>query len=147
VPDGADRRQRVCDVPYAHLPAIWPRVEHFIAAALDTDECHRYLPTDVYQLLLARRGRLWVSWDRRAQEFDGAAVTEIIQTPRCRECRVWLLGGKNWDRWRIEMRDMIEAYARADGCQYVTGSGSRGWVRAIGYQESGVNLVHPLYSE
>src|ERR1700720_2248040 len=129
MPDGSFRRQRVCDVPLEQLPALrrsrwWPQIEHFIADALKTHECGRYLPADVYQLLMAGRGRLWVSWDHKAEEFEAAAVTEIIQSPRTRECRVWLLGGKDWDRWRTELRDMIEAYARAEGCQFVTGSGS-----------------------
>ncbi len=146
MPDGGDRRQRVCDVPLAHLRALWPKIEHFVADALATDECGRYWPADVFQLLLAARGRLWVSWDYEAEEFEAAAITEIIQSPRTRECRVWLLAGRDWDRWRIELRDMIEAYARSEGCQYVTGSGSRGWIRAIGYKENGVNLMHPLYN-
>lgn len=145
MPDGGDLAvQRVCDVPVAHLPAIWPSVEHFVAQALALDECKRFLPVDVYQLLLAGKGRLWVSWDRRAKEFEAAGVTEIIQYPRCRECRVWLLSGKNMRAWEREMREMVEAHARAEGCSHLSTSGRIGWTKIAGFKKVGFDLIKVL---
>jgi hypothetical protein len=145
MPDGGDfAQQRVCDVPIHHLPVIWPLVEHFIAAALDLDECERFLPIDIYKLLIEGRGRLWVSWDRQTREFEAAAVTEIIQYPRCRECRVWLVGGRNMRAWSQEFQEMVEGYARGAGCDHMASSGRRGAVRVAGYKQVGFDLIKRL---
>lgn len=145
MPDGGDfAHQRVCDVPIHHLPVIWPLVEHFVAAALDRDECERFLPIDVYKFLAEGRGRLWVSWDRKVREFDAAGVTEIIQYPRCRECRVWLLAGKNMRAWVRELCEMVEAYASFEGCNHLATSGRRGWVKASGFKQVGFDLIKRL---
>ena len=130
---------RCCDVPIDHIPYVWPKIEPFLAKSLKFDDCARYQAVDVFELLLQGGSRrLWIAFDTERQEFDGAAVTEIIQSPRCRECRAWLVGGKNLRLWQDEMRAMIEAYAQAEGCQFVTGSGRRGWTRMPGYESAGI---------
>lgn len=145
MPDGSERvAQRVCDVPIGYLPMIWPRVEHFIADALVIDECGRYLPIDIYQEAASGRLRLWVSWDRDAQEFDAAGVTEIIQFPRCRECRVWLLAGKGMHAWWREMCEMVEAYARFERCSHLAAHGRPGWERISGSKRAGFDLIKRL---
>ena len=144
MPDGGEYLQRVCDVPIAHLPAVWPRIEHFVAKALELDECRRFLPIDVYQLLMAGTGRLWLSCDRGAQEFDAAGVTEIIQYPRCRECLVWFLAGKHMHEWEREMREMVEAYARFEGCGHLATFGRPGWERVSGFKRVGFELIKRL---
>lgn len=136
---------RCCDVPIMHLPLVWPHVEAFVARALATDPCRRCEPEDVLNFLSQGRVRLWISYDRAARKFDGVAVTEIIQNPRCRECRAWLVAGTNMRAWWREMYHMVEAYARAEGCKYMTGAGRRGWTRFLpGWREAGPMLVKAL---
>jgi hypothetical protein len=134
---------RCCGVPIVLLPEVWPKVEGYLAKSLKVDECGRYWPVDVFQLLLEGRGSLWVAYDSE-HGFIAAAVSEVIQWPRMRECRVWLTGGKMLKLWQEEMRLMIEGYAKSSGCQYITGSGRKGWIRMPGYREGGVNFQKAL---
>lgn len=153
MPDGGERAsQRVCDVPWAHLitegfhKVIWPQVEPLLAKALATDELGRYTTQDVLQELMLGRVRLWVSFDRDKSEFEMAAITQVTQWPQCRECRIWLGGGRNMKAWLNDFTRMVEAYARSEFCGYLTGSGSRAWARVAknGWHADSVNLVKAL---
>jgi hypothetical protein len=133
-----------CDVPVAHIPFIWPKIEGFVTRSLATDECARYWPVDIYKLLLTVESKLWVAYDRDPQEFVGFVITQVIVWPRMRECRAWLIGGKRLREWQTAMREMIEAYARAHNCSYNTGFGRPGWTRMPGYKKSGIIIQKAL---
>lgn len=131
---------RCCDVRVEHIPQIWPSVRPFIAMALAREGSARYAPADVLELLLGNKARLWISWNPDARAIEAAAVTDIIVFPRgLKELRIWLVGGRNMRAWVAEMRDMIEAYARANGCAFLSGSMRRGWIRigGDGWRETG----------
>ena len=126
---------------------VWPSVRGFIAAALDREGSARYVPADVLELVLGNKARLWVSWNPDKHEIEAAAVTDIIVFPRgIKELRIWLVGGRNMRAWVEEMRDMIEAYARANGCTYLSGSMRKGWIRVggEGWRQSGVTFEKRL---
>ena len=72
-------------------------------------------------------------------------VTQIIDYPRLRECRVWLIGGRNMKAWLREFESKVEAYAKSEGCRLMSGGGRRGWCRAAGYSEDGINLTKELH--
>lgn len=153
MPDGSDRPQgqRVCDVPWHHLNTpqfyeiIWPQIASFIDAALKRDPLERFSVQDVLQQILNGRLRLWVSYDQQKHEFEMAAVTEVIQWPQCRELKIWLGGGKNLKMWKDEFVNMIEGYARAEGCQYLTGGGRIGWTRVVpGWHQVGIEIAKKL---
>jgi len=136
--------QRCCDVPIAHIPFIWPHIEGFVAKTLAYDECGRYWPADIFDLLLAGRSRLWTAYDSDRHAFDGFAVTDIIIWPRMTECRVWMIGGRHLRLWQDEMREMLEAFARDNGCSAITGSGRKGWTKMPGYLIKGVIIEKAL---
>ena len=72
--------------------------------------------------LAARRAQLWPG--ERA-----AMVTTLQITPQGPTCHVWLGGGELSEL--LEMAPGIEAWARAQGCAFVTLSGRKGWARAL----------------
>lgn len=153
MPDGADRWRRVCDVPWEHLlrhefrTVIWPQLVPFIDAALKVDPLGRYRVQDILDYALCGRLRLWVSYDQDLRSFEMVGATEIVQFPACRVCHVWFVGGRNMKAWLGEILSMIEDYARAQGCDHMTSSGRRGWIRATrGWwrEEPSSNLVRSL---
>lgn len=132
---GESRPPRVCDVPIEHLSFIWPQARGFLVKVIERDG--RCNPADVLALLLAGKAKLWISWDGEAVE--AAIVTDMIQYPRIKELRIWLVGGRNLRAWATEARDMLEAYARAHGCGVIVGGMRRGWIRigGPGWHETG----------
>jgi hypothetical protein len=151
LPDGSDQRLRVSDVPWSHLVTpqfhdiIWPQIKPFLVAALARDELGRYDIDDLLQEILLGHVRLWVSYDRERHEFEMAVVTQIVRHPQVSECKVWAGGGKNMKSWLGEFTREIEAYARAEGCRYLTGGGRIGWTRAIpGWRQVGIEIAKEL---
>jgi len=125
---------------------LWPRVRPFIAAALARDPVARYWPEDVLRCLMEAKGRLWISWDDDKHEVEAAGVTELIQHPRARELRIWLVGGRNLRRWGRPFAELLEQYARETGCNVISGGLRRGWVRVAGsgWKETGSSFEKVL---
>ncbi len=125
---------------------LWPQVKPLIVRVLDLDRVGRYQPIDILNSLLAGTTRLWVSWNPDEKEVEAAVVTEIIQYPRAKEFRIWIVAGRNMRAWAYEGRDMVEAFARAQGCTVITGAFRRGWLRigGEGWRETGVTLEKAL---
>lgn len=143
MPDGGEGG-RVCDVPIEHLYFMFPLCEPHLARALGTDAGHRFAVSDLPPLLLQGKAKLWVSWDRAARDVEAAMITEIIEYPRLKECRVWLIGGRNMKAWHREFMEKIEAFARNHGCIQMSGGLRKGWARVGGYRVCGVELIKPL---
>jgi hypothetical protein len=137
----------VCDVPVEHLEMVWPRVRKFVSMALDRGSAgKRYYLSDVLDLLLEQKARLWVVWNPQTHDFDGAAITETLQHPRCKETRILFVGGRNMKQWGRAGHDMIEAFARDQGCSILSGAMRRGWTRigGPGWVETGVTFEKVL---
>lgn len=116
----------VCSVPIEHLSFIWPRARPFVVKALERDDSGRYEAEDILRLLISGDARLWVAWDDAVQ---AAIITQIIQYPRLRELRIWLVGGGNMKSWVNEATELLEGFGRASGCALIAGGMRRGWVR------------------
>jgi hypothetical protein len=151
MPDGAEFRQRVCDVPWEHIVSqqldavICPQIGPFLAKALKIDPLGRYTTEDVLKQSRMGTLRLWVSYDPERREFEMAATTQIIQSLRVRECKIGIGGGRNMRCWKDEFAHMVEAYARAVGCRYLTGGGRIGWTRAVpGWKQVGIEIAKEL---
>jgi hypothetical protein len=116
---------------------------------LAKDPGHRFLPDDLRQYIIASNGvtRLWLAIDAGSKEIDGFTITEIMQWPRARELRFWLIGGRNLVRWREDMRQTLEEYAKAEGCDYVACFGRKAWARMPGYKQMSHVAIYKDLSE
>ena len=99
----------------------------------------RFEASDVLALLLAGKARLWISWDADEKRVEAAIITEIIEYPRLRELRIWLVGGRDRKAWFDEAETMIAQFARESSCTVMASGGRRGWLRVIGseWRETG----------
>lgn len=132
---------RFGDVPVWHVPYVWAEAGPLIGRALDRDGSGRFLPDDILKILLAGQGRLWIVWSEEAG-IVAAVVTQIVDFPRLRELRIWLVGAR---KGRLPIRMMrtgcstLIEYGRAHGCTLLAGGLRRGWQRmADGFRETGV---------
>lgn len=78
--------------------------------------------------------QLWV-WYRG--ELRALAVTEILQGPACRTCRVRIVTGRDRHEWAAASLAAIEEWALSIGCDTVEPICRRGWerdLRALGYR-------------
>ena len=136
---------RVCPIPIAHVPFLWSVVGPLIDKALIRDGSGRYIADDVLKLLIEAKAQLWVAWNGETRAIDAAIVTEIMHFPRLKDCRIWLIGGRNMRGWIKLARETIEDFARANGCTYLSGGMRKGWLRmGVGWRQSGVNIEKDL---
>lgn len=134
----------ICEVPIADLGLVWPHVREHIARALKHDPCGGWLPDDVLTCLERDQAKLWVSWDDETKTIEAAMTTELLDYPRARVCRVWLIGGRNMKVWAPLFRDATETWARAAGAKCMLAGGREGWSRVGGYRRTGGMFHKPL---
>lgn len=108
-------------------------------ALATTEGC--FEPVDILAAILSSKMQLWISWNG---SVEAAMVTELINYPRRRSCRVFLIGGRNLKSWSAAFQREIEAFARSHGCSFMEGGSRSGWVRVAGYKNIGCMLMKEL---
>ena len=86
-------------------------------ALIDTTEA------EVVAELRAGRAQLWPG-------ETAAVVTQCMMRGDGRALHVWLAGGKM--QGVLALRPGIEAWGRAQGCEFMTINGRAGWARVLG---------------
>lgn len=85
--------------------------------------------------------QLWIAYSWQRRRIEGAVFGRILNGPdlapnnRVYECP--LVGGEHMSEWGGRMFGMIRDWATAQGCDYLTGFGRRGWIKLFGFQEFG----------
>jgi hypothetical protein len=96
-----------------NLLFLWPTVSKFLQPALD----HGETLDDMLTKLYLKEAQLWVTFEHN--EPIAAVVTEIHDLgEQGKLCNIWAVGGTGINRW-IDFLDMIEDWARANGCRKV----------------------------
>lgn len=102
-------------------PETWAKAKPLIEAAIA-----RGLPThtaeDVRAAIDAGAMQIWCL-------NDTAIVTEIVQYPQFKACRVLYVGGKMSSV--NALKPDIEKWAKLEGCRFMLAGGRKGWVRAL----------------
>ena len=101
----------------AEFDRCGPWLEDALSYANDTHDLK-----DVWQGIVEGRFQFWPA-------ERGALVTEIQVYPKRRVFHVFL-GGGDLDQL-TDMIESIEIYAKTIGCQSVTVSGRKGWIRVL----------------
>lgn len=104
----------------------WERCRPWIEAALANQAKRTGFKTheieDVEAQIEREQAQLWAFQ-------QSAAVTEIIAHPQATVLHLWLCGG----RWADLERhlDEVLAWGRAQGCEWATTAGRKGWSRVM----------------
>jgi len=110
------------DTTIERLGEEWRRCRGWLLPALEHGG-NTHGIVDVFDMVVDGRAQLWPG---RAS----AAITQLIDYPRLRSCRVWLAGGELREL-ADELRPAIKQWARELGCSRVELSGRR-WHRVLG---------------
>ncbi len=115
----------VCvDPALVHL--VWPRVSHWIKAALERGDMGTF--GSVESDVLAARALLWVVWND--PDLEGAAVTQVEKFESSKVCTIAACGGGGMRTW-VHLIETLEDYARQQGCNCVRIVGRKGWQRVL----------------
>lgn len=109
---------------HTEIESVWPEVRPFIASACERMS-GRMDEEDVKRFLLSGDMQLWVN---RKEEITAVCVTEVINYPKKKACRIFIGTGKNRRDWQ-NYRWVIEEWARSQGCDGMESFARKGWAR------------------
>ena len=113
-------------IPADHLTTIWAMVAPFAEkiAARFPDE---WPVAIIAEAAAAQDLQLWLVWDDTAKKPLGCVGTRIIVKPSGKRILdiAWMAGDER-KRW-MRLLEILEDYARAEGCAAVSFVGRRGW--------------------
>lgn len=72
---------------------------------------------------------LWVAWDG-SKKISAAVVTQIRTDQKSRVCQICACSCVENGAW-AQMREAIEAYAKAENCNKIRAIGRKGWARML----------------
>lgn len=82
------------------------------------------------------------------QKGGGVCITQVHQAPQVRYLHYFIVAGDMQDC--LDLQPEIEAFAKAQGCKYVTSSGRMGWRKVLpnyGWKETHVVYQKELINE
>lgn len=113
--------------------ASWDKARRILAPAIEHGGTHG--ERDVLDALLDGAAQLWMLG-------ESAAVSEVVNYPRVKACRVWLAAG-NLDEIR-EIERQIETWAKSAGCGRLEIIGRKGWLRKLKHADARVLMMRDL---
>lgn len=129
-----------------YLPECW--LVGTVRAMIEDACSHsggRYEVMDILNLLLQQRMQLWVAVED--VEPLAIALTEIVQFPHVKECRVLCATGNDMKMWSNFIRQ-IEEWAQDNECRKMLVIARAGWEKVLkpyGYEKNHVQLERDLY--
>lgn len=124
----------------ASLDVVWNEVEPLLERACAVGP-PRIGPDDIYDAISDSRMQLWVSINGK---IEAACITELVNHPLARVCRVFLCAGEDRENWQHFIR-RIEGWALENGCKSMEVPGRKGWKKVLSdYGETYVLLEKSL---
>jgi len=109
------------------LPIDWPLIAPQVRRALMAGE-GSYNERDVLMACLSGHWQLW-RFGEQGGETEAICITETVQFPRQRKLVVRYAAGS--ERHFTEWLDLVEQYARDQGCQVIEAYSRRGWIKKL----------------
>jgi hypothetical protein len=130
--------QLVCVDPN-QVGRVWPHVAPLLKAAILRTNLDRF--SEIERDVLSGQSLLWLAW---SDHVEAAATTILTETDAERVCVLTACGGRDMKRW-LPLLEIIEAYARAEGCDRLRLFGRRGWQRMLeNYRVTNIILERKL---
>lgn len=120
-------------VPADRIEAVWPEVESWFLA-VEKRSRGRETAENLKDKLGRAQLQLWL-W--RTDEVKALAVTEVLDLPGCRVCKIIIATGVDRRTWLATGIAAIEEWAALNGCAFVDPVCRKGWERelkALGYR-------------
>jgi len=99
----------------------WTKAAPLIEKALKHQNSHSL--DDIKDAILEDYAQLW-------NGINSVIVTEIINYPHKKECRIWLAAGDKHELTK-EMLPEVEKWAKIQNCTTVSVVGRKGWMRVL----------------
>ena len=140
---------KLVNIPSSNLDDVWSLVKKDISEALSYSGNH----TDaqfVYDCVKENKMQLWVIWDKdkktTLEKYYGVVVTEIVQRKLKRSCQIFIMTGKQRQKWQ-HLISVLEDFAEEQECQQMELFARPGWQKILqnyNYKRTHVVLEKPI---
>jgi hypothetical protein len=113
----------------AHVAAIWPSIADYADKAIERQQ-PRLFEASFYREM-CEQGKALLLTAHKNDRLIGFIVLEERQFPLAKVAFICLCGGIEGRAWLHAMERAIVEIARLNQCQYVMGTGRKGWARAM----------------
>jgi hypothetical protein len=103
---------------------IWPLIEEYMDGAA-TYTYGRFTKEDIFAELKTKQQQLWIAYE--GDKVFGAVITEIMHYPRMRTLVTHFTGGIKLPKWKNEMLQLLQRFARDNQCNVIESYGRPGW--------------------
>jgi len=121
-------------IPTSNIDDVWPLIKKDIKDSLIYSGSH----TDsdfVYETLKQEKFQLWIFWDKNApttlEKYHGVIVTEIVQKKLKKVCHIFIMTGRNRQRWTALGLSVLENFALEQDCNLMELIARPGWARVL----------------
>jgi len=112
-------------VPKEYIDNVWPSIEKYMEGVA-AYTYGRFNAEDIKYHLMTKPQQLWIAFDDDNEIF-GAVVTEVNVYPQMNALVMHFTGGKKLLRWKDPMLELLQRFARENGCSIIESYGRPGW--------------------
>lgn len=112
-----------------NLEEYWLKTRRMIIASTKRS-FGKYEGIDILKELMNGRMNLWVAEDSEDGVVRGLAITEIVQYPRMKVCKVLCCTGSKMMDWVHYLLE-IEFWAKKNGCRSIEPVCRLGWTKTL----------------
>ena len=127
-------------VPPQLIDGLWPRIFPHLSKASDYT-FGRYEPEDILEFVVSGDAHLWVVFD--GEDIIGITVTRFWEYPRKKCLDMVFIGGDEGFSWKDPMLEILQRWARDNGCEAIESSGRVGFARA--FKDDGYKMLWQVY--
>lgn len=127
-------------VPPQLIDGLWARIFPHLSKASEYT-FGRYEPEDILEFVVSGDAHLWVVFDEEA--VVGITVTRFWQYPRKKCLDMVFIGGDEGFSWKDPMLEILQRWARDNGCEAIESSGRVGFARA--FKDDGYKMLWQVY--
>ncbi len=107
---------------------VWSHIEDYMRGAAKYTH-GRFEVEDIKNDLTKNRiQQLWIAYDDKVY---GAVITEIMEYPRMRVLVMHFTGGVELPKWKADMLELLQRFARDNGCKTIESIGRAGWKKVF----------------
>jgi len=107
---------------------VWSDIEDYMRGAAKYTH-GRFEVEDIKNDLTKNRiQQLWIAYDDKVY---GAVITEIMEYPRMRVLVMHFTGGVELPKWKADMLELLQRFARDNGCKTIESIGRAGWKKVF----------------
>lgn len=119
---------QVSIVPIEFIEQVWPKIQGYMEGAAEYTY-GRFTAPDIKAGLFIEDQHLWIAFD--GEEVYGAVVTEFGNYPQKKTLIMHFTGGKELPQWKPMMLEMLQRFAKENGCAVIESYGRPGWERVF----------------